>query len=235
MAGEPNIEQLVEQILALREAERKAAADVRPLLAGAREFLESLAGSTVRPAAAARVLGISPPALRRWLDKGDVASVVGQDGHRQLPLGELVALLEDVERLGVRDAPRPIAAVVRERRNAPVETIDVDRLLGRRPPRGHRAAEQQSLAYHRLVSARLDSEIAEDARRRLARWKSSGRLHQRWADEWDRIMALPLPQIAKEISADTPRARELRQTSPFVGALREHERMQLRSAVARRV
>ena len=42
------------------------------------------------------------------------------------------------------------------------------------------------------------------------------------------------PGIAKAISADTPRARELRQTSPFAGALNEHERKLLVEAVERR-
>jgi len=231
--NEPALEESIEQILTLRRAERTAAADVRPVLLGAREFLEALIGPTVRPATAARVLGISQPALRRWLDKGDVISLVGPDGHRQVPLEELISLLEDVDRLGVQDAPRPIAAVLRDRKTS-ATSIDIDRLLPRRVPHGHRAAERQSLAYHRLVAGRLDGDLAEEARRRLARWRVSGRIHERWADEWERVMALPLPQIAKAISADTPRARELRQTSPFAGVLPERERKQLVEAVARR-
>jgi len=49
------------------------------------------------------------------------------------------------------------------------------------------------------------------------------------------VLALPLPRIAKTISADTKRARELRQTSPFAGVLTEQERRRLLRAVEERV
>ena len=41
--------------------------------------------------------------------------------------------------------------------------------------------------------------------------------------EWGRILEMPIYRIAKTISSDTPRARELRQTSPFAGVLSEQE------------
>ena len=55
-----------------------------------------------------------------------------------------------------------------------------------------------------------------------------------WADAWERILALPLARIRREISADTVRARELRQSSPFTGVLNEQERRLLREAVEAR-
>jgi hypothetical protein len=45
---------------------------------------------------------------------------------------------------------------------------------------------------------------------------------------------MPLPEVAKAISSDTARARELRQTSPFAGALTEQERRRLVQAVEER-
>jgi hypothetical protein len=224
----------IEHILRLRRAERSAQREVRADIAEAREFIERTVGSTVRAATAARLLGVSQTGLNRWLDKGEIASVLTPEGRREIPLAELVDLLEEVERLNVTGTSRPLAAVLRERRRAAEEAVEIERLLPRRSRRTHRAADVHALAYHRLVAERLDDRLAEQARRRLARWRATGRIHPQWAEEWEHVLALPLSRIAKAIAADTPRARELRQTSPFAGALNEHERRQLVQAVERR-
>ncbi|MBA2462582.1 MAG: hypothetical protein H0V45_12580 [Actinobacteria bacterium] len=224
----------IEHILRLRRAERNAAPDVRADIAEAREFIEQTMGSTVRAATAARLLGVSQTALNRWLNKGEVASVLTPAGRREIPLAELLDLLEEAERLNVRGASRPLSAVLSKRRRAAEESVVIDRLLPRRSRRTHRTPELHALAYHRLIAERLDDHLAEQARRRLARWRATGRIHPRWAEEWEHVLGLPLPRIAKAISADTPRACELRQTSPFAGALNEHERRLLVEAVERR-
>jgi excisionase family DNA binding protein len=223
----------IENILRLRRAERLADQRLRREIASAREYLEGLVGPTVRPAEAARLLGLSHPALSRWIDKGEISAVITPQGRREIPLSELVTLLEEVEELD-DSASRPLAVVIRERRRRSSEAIDLDRLLPRRRSRSHRTAELHALAYHRLVAERLDERLVEEAARRLRRWREDGRIHARWADEWERILALPLPRIAKAISADTKRARELRQTSPFAGALTEQERRRLHRAVEER-
>lgn len=225
----------IESILRLRRAEALVDRSFRAEIAAVRDFLERLVGPTVRPAEAARLLGVSQPALNRWIDKGEISAVVTPEGRREIPLSELVQLLEDLEQ--TRDDPsvrRPLASVIRERQRRSAEAIDLDRLLPRRRNRSHRTAELQALAYHRLVAERLDEKIVDDARRRLARWRQDDRIHPRWAEEWERILAMPLPRIARAISADTVRGRELRQTSPFAGALTEQERRRLVEAVEQR-
>jgi hypothetical protein len=122
----------------------------------------------------------------------------------------VIELLEDLKRLEADHGSRPLAAVLKARREAAEESVDIKRLLPR-PPRTHRTAELQS------------------------RWFAAGRIDERWADEWERILDLPLEQIRDVISEDTVRGRELRQSSPFSGALSEHERKALVEAVARRV
>jgi hypothetical protein len=224
----------IENILRLRRAEATAAASTRDDLATVREFLEGLAGPTVRPAHAARLLGISQPALQKWIEKGEIATVLTPEGRREIPLSELIELLAEVERARDESRFRPVATVIRARNRRAHETIDVDRLLPRRRSRGHRVAELQALAYHRLVAERLTDQIVENAQRRVLRLRSEGRVDPRWADEWDRILSLPLPEVAKAISADTARARELRQTSPFAGVLTEQERRRLVEAVEER-
>jgi hypothetical protein len=179
-------------------------------------------------------LGVSQPALHRWLEKGEIAAVLTPQGRREIPLSELLGLFEEVAAARRLGASRPLARVIAERRRRTAETVDLDRLLPPRRRRGHRTAELQGLAYHRLVAERLDDRMIEDARRRLERWRKTGRIHQRWAEEWERILSMPLSRIAKTISADTARARTMRQASPLAGALTEQERRQLVRAVEER-
>lgn len=233
--GVPDLTEVVENILRLRAAEGTVDPETRATIVEARELLEMIAGSTVRPASAARLLGVSQTALNRWLGRGDIASVLTPDGRREVPLPELLDLLDDLRRPDVADSGRPLAAVLRRRKRGAEEAVDLDRLLPRRRARTHRAPELQALAYHRLVAERLDDALVEDARRRIVSWERNGRVHPHWAAEWNRLLTQPLPRIARAISADTPAARELRQTSPFAGALNEHERRRLVDAVERRV
>jgi hypothetical protein len=233
MIPRDDIRRAIESIARLRRAERLADESLRGEIADAREFLEGLVGPTVRPADAARLLGVSQPALHRWIENGEISTVISPEGRREIPLSELVQLLDDIEKLDAKGA-RPISRLVRERHRRSNEDIDIDRLLPRRRPRDHRLPELQALAYHRLIGERLDEQLVDEARRRLARWRVSGRIDPRWADAWARLLTKPIPGVAKAIGADTKRARELRQTSPFAGALTEQERQRLLRAVEQR-
>lgn len=226
--------EVVEHIRRLRRVERLADPLVRAQIEPVLEFLESLAGPTVRPAEAARMLGMSQPALYRWIDNGEISAVTTPEGRREIPLSELIELLEEVEERRAAGESRPMAAVMRERRRRSTKEIDIDRLLPPRRRRGHRTAELQALAFHRLVAERLDERLVEDARRRLKRWRAQGRIDPRWADEWERILSMPLSRIARAIGADSSRGRELRQASPFAGVLTEQERRALTQAVEQR-
>lgn len=228
------VEDTLENILRLRRAERTVHGDLRSELAAVRESLERSVGRSIRPAVAARALGITPPSMSRWLDGGEIASVLTPEGRREVPLDEVIALLDEVERARSQGSRRPVARVIKDRSRRAAEVVDIDRLLPRRRPRGHRAAELQALAYHRLVAERLDDAAVDEARRRLRRWRREGRIDSRWADEWERILEKPLDQIARIVGADSPRAKELRQTSPFAGALTEQERNRLVHAVEER-
>jgi hypothetical protein len=225
----------IREILRLRQVVRHTDSPVRDEIETTREFLEDTVGPTVRPALAARLLGISQPALHRWLDKGEIGTVTSQDGRREIPLSELLDLLEDVEDIRREtDGGRPLARVMSNRRRRAEESIDLDRLIPRKGPRTHRVADLHSLAYHRLVAERLDPVMVDKARRRLDRWVRDERIHPQWAQAWEEVLSMPPTRIATELRADTPRARELRQTSPFAGTLTEHERRLLNEAVERR-
>jgi hypothetical protein len=226
--------EVIEAILRLRRAERLAGDEARREITAARHYLEELVGPTVRPADAARALMISQPALTRWMDKAEVSTVTTPQGRREIPLAELLELLEEVESARTAGHQRPVAQVIKQRGRRSAETVDVARLLPRRRPRGHRTAELQGLAYHRLVADRLNRGLVDEATRRVQRWRRDERIDPRWAEEWERILEMPIPRIAKAISADSKRARELRQSSPFAGLLTPQERRRLTKAVEER-
>jgi hypothetical protein len=223
--------QTLETLRNLRQVEEVADPESRLKIIEALEYLEAALGSTVRPADAARFLGVSQPALTRWIERGDIPSVRTPEGRREIPVRELLDLTEEVDQKRDEGWERPLAAALRERGERAQKTIDPDVVLPRRRPRGHRTAELQSLAYHRVVAQRLDDRLVEAARRKLARWRSTNRIHPRWADEWERLLSRTPSQIARAISSDTPKARQLRQTSPFAGLLNAQERRLLSRAV----
>ena len=229
-----DVEHAIQHILKLRHQERDAGEVPRNELASVREFLEGIVGPTVGRTTAARLLKISRPALERWIKNGAVSSVLTPKGRREVPLTHLIDLLEEVDVARANGAGRPLSAVMREREQRSAETVDLDRLLPRARPRTHRTPELHGLAYHRLVAERLNAPIVDDAKRRLGRWRENGRIHPHWAEEWERILKMPVPRIAKAISADSKRARELRQTSPFAGLLTQQERRRLARAVEER-
>jgi hypothetical protein len=232
--GATSMPDAIESVLRLRRAERLANEEARREITAARDYLEELVGPTVRPADAARALRISQPALTRWMDKGEISIVTTPQGRRAVPLAELLELIEEVQSARAAGHQRPVAEAIKQRGRRSAETVDVARLLPRRRPRGHRTAELQGLAYHRLVAERLNAGLVDEAQRRLRRWIRDEKIDPRWAEEWGRILALPIPRIAKAISADSKRSRELRQSSPFAGLLTPQERRRLTTAVEER-
>lgn len=235
MASQTTTHRAVQEILRLRQSERAVDADLREELRSTREFLEEIAGPTVSRAEASRLLGLSQTALDRWIAKDEISVVLTPSGRREIPLAELVELLEEVNAVRNRsNRQRPLASVIRERRRRSSESVDLERLLPRRGRRGHRVAELKGLAYHRLVAERMDEHVVADAQRRLRRWREEGRIDPRWAAEWEQVLQRSIRQIAKAIGADNVRGSELRQTSPFVGVLSEQERRELGRAVETR-
>jgi len=226
-----NRREALDGILKLAAAEPRAERSLRADLRVIRSRLEDELGQTVRPAEAAGVLGVSQPALAKWLDKGEIASVITPRGRREIPVSEVVDLVRDVEQARRGGRTRAISAVIRERRTRAAETIDLDRVVPPQTGRTHRRPELQSLAYHRLVAERLTPELVDEARARIDQWQESGRLHAQWAAEWRAVLDRSVAAVAEAIAADSEQARRLRQTSPFAGVLTEHERKRLLDAV----
>lgn len=96
----------------------------------------------------------------------------------------------------------------------------------------HRTAELRSIELHRLVAERLDEAMIAIARERVQGWlDADGPVHAVYARRWLKLLSLPVDQVASALVEDTPEMRDLRQNSPFAGALSDEERL----AVIRRI
>lgn len=100
----------------------------------------------------------------------------------------------------------------------------------------HRLAEERSLAYHRVVARRLESDPAllQRARERLDGWIQEGGRSSRYSLEWRRLVDLPLPELQAILVDPGERASTLRQSTPFAGALSPRERWELWARVRER-
>jgi hypothetical protein len=93
----------------------------------------------------------------------------------------------------------------------------------------HRLAEERSVAYHRVIAERLSDqpEVLEKARRRVQTWLESGSVTPFYARKWAEILAGDVSSIAAFLVERSELADELRQSSPFAGALRPQERWRI--------
>ena len=111
-------------------------------------------------------------------------------------------------------------------------------ILGTMQAVTHRDAEERSLALHREVARRLRGkpELLEVARERVRGWLESGFVSRTWAEAWDDVLAGSLEGGIARITDPSERSRDLRQTSPFAGAIEPRARWEvLRRLRQRRV
>jgi hypothetical protein len=93
----------------------------------------------------------------------------------------------------------------------------------------HRLAEERSVAYHSVIAERLRSqpEVLERARQRVQTWLASGAAVPFYARKWSEILAGDVSAIAAFLVERSELAIELRQSSPFAGALQPQERWKI--------
>ncbi len=93
----------------------------------------------------------------------------------------------------------------------------------------HRLSEERSVAYHRVIADRLQHqpEILENARRRVAAWLASGESERFYVRKWAEILAGDPASVAAFLVERSELADELRQSTPFAGALKPEERWRI--------
>lgn len=214
----------VDDIIRLRRVERlpEAAPEVRPV----RRRLEAGVAPTLSRSLAARLLGVSQPALDRWIGAGRVPTVVTPSGRREVPRRFVIELRESIEDLSRRGVRRPLAAALTERRVAAegLEPAGSQAPRGSARPPGHETAERRARALHALIAERLDESMLEEAGEEVERLAVAGKLHPRYADRWRALLARSPAEVAAAIVSDSEEGRDLRQNSPFAGVLNEQER-----------
>lgn len=93
---------------------------------------------------------------------------------------------------------------------------------------GHRTAELRSIEFHRLVAERLDEELLEKTRVRVEAWLiDDGPVAGPYARRWRELLQQPSARIAERLVADTEEMRDLRQNTPFAGAVSPTERWKI--------
>lgn len=93
----------------------------------------------------------------------------------------------------------------------------------------HRVAEERSAAYHRAIAGQLGDrpEILENARKRVATWLGAEEGAPFYARKWADVLSGDASSIAAFLVERSDLADELRQSSPFAGALPPQERWRI--------
>jgi hypothetical protein len=223
-------QRIFDGIIRLRRAERRMAPDKD--IVAVRAMLEDDLGETMSRRLAARVLGVDHKALERWIRSGDLPLVHTPAGRTEVPVANVVELYEAVAETRAnteRTRHHLEPSLTAGRRRA--EQIRLDGLLDAGGADGHGRAARRSLAYHRAIARRLRRAMVDDALRLLWKWREQGRIDSRYADEWERVLALPIAEVREVICEDSPRGRDLRQNSPFAGMLSEAERRRINEEI----
>jgi hypothetical protein len=222
-------EQLFKDIVRLRRAEQQAPG-ARDIVA-VRSHLEQELGGSVSRSLAASLLGVSHTALQKWIDAGDVPVVVTPTGRTAVPVAALVELFEAItseRELGQRrlHVIEPAMTAARERAEALNPSLLIDgRADDATDP--HDRAERRNRAYHAAVARHLRKRTVQRALHQLWRWNEEGSIDPRYAEAWEDVLRRPLPEIKRILTDDSQDARDLRQNSPFAGALSEPERRKI--------
>lgn len=225
MTSLPQRIELFERIVRLRRAER-----VLPRnndLTAVRVELERELGETLSQRMAGNLLGVSHTALQRWIKAGDLPTVLNAKGRVEVPTSAVFKLHDSVEearqdRGRASHVLEPSMTAGRERAGQ----LDLSQLRSGNGD-GHDRARRRNLAYHRAVAKRLRRPMVEDAIRLLWKWRDLGRIDDRYADVWEEVLSMPIPEIRRMISDESETASDLRQNSPFAGALSEAERTRI--------
>lgn len=221
---------LFEQVVRLRRVERRHPDDQD--VVAVRAQLEHELGPVVSSSMAADLLGVSHTTIHRWVRAGEIPKLVAPSGRSGVPVQALLRLHEQVEQ--ERETGRRTGHVIES------VVVDAHQKAARLHPRElvadavdgevrdrHERSRLRSLAYHRAVARQLRRTTVDEALHRIWQWRDEGRIDPRYAQRWEEVLAQPLPEIRKVLREDSPRADDLRQSSPFAGELSEAERRKI--------
>ena len=129
-----------------------------------------------------------------------LATIDNARGKSQIAVASLLELIEAQE-IAPREQP---AWKKRRGEEQPGAGKDLAQLLMMR-----------ALAFHRALARNLDSAMVEQAQGIVAEWRESGKLSPEQADEWERVLGLPVADIAARMTDYSDAGKALRELSPF--------------------
>jgi excisionase family DNA binding protein len=160
-------------------------------------------------------------------------SVIGPEGDELLTTGEAAKILNTSRQHVVDLCNRGDLPFVTTGSHRRIRRADVEALLTRtqRLTRDQR----RSLWLGYAAAGKLVADppgVMRKARHNLAQLREahSRGASRRWLDEWESLLSGPMDRVLEALTSRTPRARELRQNSPFAGVLTEMERQSVLSA-----
>lgn len=219
--------EILEDVARLRRVER-VLPENRDLTA-VLSRLEGELGRSVSQRLAAKAIGVSHTALQRWIASGDVPTIYTPEGRREIPISTVLDLADSVAgaKAEAKRASHFLEPVLQENRARAKRLRDRPLSRGtasRTRDEGHDNASARDLVFHEAVARGLNRETVRAARSRLWRLRQDGRIHPRYAEQWGDALGGTIAEIKNAMVADTEAGRDLRQNSPFAGALSEVER-----------
>lgn len=138
------------------------------------------------------------------------------------------------ENLGV--APSTVTRMEQSERDGRIQLGTLTRALGAmgRSARveviNDRREERVTMELHRMLASKLEIDPAAvlavvPANLARLRDRLTSPIGQGWVDRWVELTSGPVDVLIAGMLADTPKGRELRQNSPFAGALTQEERL----------
>lgn len=158
--------------------------------------------------------------------------MMGSDGDELLTTGEAARILGASRQHVVNLCNRGDLAFVTTGRHRRVRRADVEALQAR--TRRLTRDQARSLWLGCAVAGKLVADpqgVLEKARDNLARLQRSHGQSNPWLAEWRTLLEGPVTDVLDALTSPTPRARELRQNSPFAGVLSEEERQRVLQAL----
>lgn len=199
-------EEILDGLLGLRRVNKLLPGnpDVAKAVAG----LEAALGETVPQRTAARALGITHPELTRFLGS-KLKTEDTSRGKAQVVVSSLLDLIEAREEAGERGdvvlAPGSKRRREREQNAAAAsDARDLSQIM-----------EMRALAFHRALARNLDRAMVDRAGEIVAEWRADEKLTAEQADEWERVLAKTVDDVAAAMTDYSPRGKALRDKSPF--------------------
>lgn len=94
-----------------------------------------------------------------------------------------------------------------------------------------RRSQLRSIAYHREIAQQLNADLMALALGNLIRAEIRGTTHPAYIARWRQLLDGPRDGLVAALQADNEIMRDLRQCTPFAGALTPQRRWQLWASV----